>query len=72
MEPLRGNALKRDEQGALITPVEEDLKKAESMLMRELDTPPHQGKARMIAALQQRIAMLRKRMEREKNENGRN
>ena len=42
------------------------------MLMRELNAPPHQGKARMIAALQQRIAILRKRMEREKNENGRN
>ena len=56
----------RDAQGALITPAEEDLKKAESMLMREQNAPPHQGKARMVAALQQRIAILRKRMEREK------
>ena len=61
----------RNAQGALITPVEEDMKKAESILMRELNMPPHQGKARTIAALEQRIRILKKRMEREKNENGR-
>ena len=56
----------KNEHGARITPVVEDLKKAESMLARERNAGPHPGKARMIAALEARIAILKKRMDGEK------
>lgn len=51
--------------GAQITPVSEDLRRAESMLERERKSGPHAGKARMIAALEARIRTLKKRAERE-------
>lgn len=55
-----------NQHGARITPAAEDLRKAEAMLERERNAGPHPGKARMIASLEQRIEILRRRMEGEK------
>lgn len=57
----------RNEHGVRVTPVSDDLKKAEMMLVRERNAGPHPGKARMIAALEARIDVLKKRKEREQN-----
>lgn len=55
-----------NQHGAQIVPAAEDLRKAEAMLERERNAGPHPGKARMIASLEQRIEILRRRMESEK------
>ena len=55
-----------DRNGARIVPAAEDLRQAEAMLERERNTGPHPGKARMLAALEARIRILRKRAESEK------
>lgn len=54
-----------NKHGAQIIPAAEDLRRAETMLERERRADPHPGKARMIAALEARIATLKKRAERE-------
>lgn len=56
----------RNEHGIRITPAADDLKRVEAILERERNAGPHPGKARMIAALEQRIEILRKRMESER------
>ena len=56
----------KNEHGARITPVMEDLKKVELMLVRERNAGPHPGKARMIAALEARRTILKKRMDGER------
>ena len=53
-----------------ITPAAEDLRKARSMLERELRAGPHPGKARMISALQARIEILERRTQRENEGSG--
>lgn len=55
-----------NQHGARIIPAAEDLRKAEAMLERERNAGPHPGKARVIASLEQRIEILRRRMEGEK------
>lgn len=55
-----------NQHGAQIVPAAEDLRKAEAMLERERNAGPHPGKARTIASLEQRIEILRRRMESEK------
>lgn len=55
----------QNEHGAAIVPAAEDLKRAEAMLERERNAGPPPGKARMLAALESRVAILRKRAERE-------
>ena len=55
-----------NEHGVRIIPASEDLARAQAMLERERNAGPHSGKARMIAALEARIAVLRKREERER------
>ena len=55
----------QNEHGAAIVPAAEDLKRAEAMLERERNAGPSPGKARMLAALESRVAILRKRAERE-------
>lgn len=55
-----------DQTGVKIVPAAEDLRQAEAMLERERNAGPHPGKARMIAALEARIRILRKRAESEK------
>ena len=55
----------QNEHGAAIVPAAEDLKRAEAMLERDRNAGPHPGKARMLAALESRVAILRKRAERE-------
>ena len=53
----------QNKHGIAMIPAAEDLKRAEAMLERERNAGLHPGKARMIAALEQRIEILRKRAE---------
>lgn len=55
-----------NEHGVRIIPASEDLARAQAMLERERNSGPYSGKARMLASLEARIAVLRKREERER------
>ena len=56
----------QNEHGVQIIPAADDLRRAEAMLERKRKTGPYKGKGRMIAALENRIATLKKREEHER------
>lgn len=56
----------QNKHGAQIIPAADDMRQAEEMLERERKTGTYKGKGRIIAALENRIAILKKREESER------
>lgn len=56
----------KNEHGVEIIPVEEELRRTTAIMERERNKPPYKGQERFIRALEERIAIYKARMARER------